>query len=613
MPRPFRLGRQIGRFAAIGTGLVVLGSSGAWAQCANNGGNAAFAPFGRGTALSSFIVGLDATNQSSLAQSTAFVSTPPNAKSGDVGGGVWSREIAGTTEVKSHSTTTLGGSHSDCDVKTKMDFVGGQVGADLGRFKLDGTDVHFGATVGYFDVKAKDRTPGESTFSSQMNVPFMGAYLALQNGNFAVDAQARADFYRSSLTDGFQGLNGQEVDARTYAFLINASYRFDLQNKWFVEPSIGGVFSRTSVDNLNVAGCGFQGGVGAGCGTTATYPGTVSIKDIESTLGRASLRVGTTIVNGNMAYQPFAVGSVFHEFAGNVKATIEDSFGLLGGPASVSMSRVGTYGHVGLGIAAVVLDSGWLGYARVDYRFGDNVEGVSVNTGLRYQFSPGASVAGAGEGSLKDEAPKPVAYNWSGFYVGGMISAERADVNYRFTDTLNDVRPEYAGFGAGGQLGYNIQRDGVVYGFEADLLGSNARGGSSCPSAFYFTCNAELSMLSVIGGRVGLTWEKALFYVKGGLAIGEVTMNTKQNFAPFTKFPDDQTAIGWAFGPGVEFALNDRWSAKAEMLFYHLGKETYTVFPTEQADGTISGQSLRIGVNYHFGHHGEADIYEPMK
>ena len=33
--------------------------------------------------------------------------------------------------------------------------------------------------------------------------------------------------------------------------------------------------------------------------------------------------------------------------------------------------------------------------------------------------------------------------------------------------------------------------------------------------------------------------------------------------------------LGWTVGGGMEFALTDRWSAKAEYMYYDLGKETY--------------------------------------
>jgi hypothetical protein len=31
-------------------------------------------------------------------------------------------------------------------------------------------------------------------------------------------------------------------------------------------------------------------------------------------------------------------------------------------------------------------DSGWLAYSRVDYRTGDNTEGLGVHTGIRYHW-----------------------------------------------------------------------------------------------------------------------------------------------------------------------------------------------------------------------------------
>ncbi|MBN9013549.1 MAG: autotransporter domain-containing protein, partial [Rhizobiales bacterium] len=50
-------------------------------------------------------------------------------------------------------------------------------------------------------------------------------------------------------------------------------------------------------------------------------PGNVSVAPINSALGRASLRVGTSLVYDSVAIQPFVTASVFHEFAGNVSTT----------------------------------------------------------------------------------------------------------------------------------------------------------------------------------------------------------------------------------------------------------------------------------------------------
>ena len=50
-------------------------------------------------------------------------------------------------------------------------------------------------------------------------------------------------------------------------------------------------------------------------------PAPTAINDIESKIGRLSLRGGTTIAASNMIWQPFGSASVFHEFAGDVTAT----------------------------------------------------------------------------------------------------------------------------------------------------------------------------------------------------------------------------------------------------------------------------------------------------
>ena len=57
--------------------------------------------------------------------------------------------------------------------------------------------------------------------------------------------------------------------------------------------------------------------------------------------------------------------------------------------------------------------------------------------------------------------------------------------------------------------------------------------------------------------RLGYTWGRALFYVKGGWAIGEVTAGEsdpsgKVAVASVTKWEN-----GWAAGGGMEFLLTE--------------------------------------------------------
>ena len=73
------------------------------------------------------------------------------------------------------------------------------------------------------------------------------------------------------------------------------------------------MWSRTTINPLDVAG------------VTGVFPspvsrGTVTVDDIESLLGRASLSVGTSFTHAGVLWQPFFTASVYHEFLGDVTA-----------------------------------------------------------------------------------------------------------------------------------------------------------------------------------------------------------------------------------------------------------------------------------------------------
>jgi hypothetical protein len=197
----------------------------------------------------------------------------------------------------------------------------------------------------------------------------------------------RFDFYRSSLSDPANGISGQGLNARGTGITTNVGYNIPLTSNWFIEPSAGIVLSRVSVDTFESPGT-FAKSVGF-FGTTFVVfgKGTVHFDDIESALGRASLRMGTTFSSGSLAWAPFVTASIFHEFAGNATATSEiTAGGVAGGILNSSTSRIGTYGQFGLGSSVGFGNSGWLSYGRVDLKTGSNVEALGVNIGLRYQW-----------------------------------------------------------------------------------------------------------------------------------------------------------------------------------------------------------------------------------
>jgi outer membrane immunogenic protein len=174
-----------------------------------------------------------------------------------------------------------------------------------------------------------------------------------------------------------------------------------------------------------------------------------------------------------------------------------------------------------------------------------------------------------------------------------------------------EAKPDFAGYLAGVQAGYNYQSGRFVWGVEGNVNLSNARGAEMAQNGFYGTgYYTDLEALGSLTMRLGYTWERALFYAKGGWAFGQIKEGEHLDPTQARDWPSTSTtrwANGWTLGGGMEFALTERWSAKAEYMHYDLGKQTYTVEPADapygqlQVDAATSGDSVLVGVNYHLG------------
>ncbi len=286
----------------------------------------ALVPFATGGSINSLVAGINAANTAFLNQSTAFIGAPPNPEPWQLGGGVWARGIGGQTDFKSTSTSTfsLNGTplsgNIRCNSTTKLNFSGVQIGTDIAQLNVDGWNLHGGSTLGYLGANANDFSSGGS-FSDTLQVPFVGLYGAATKGGFFVDGQARWNYYQNKLVDPSNGLFGQNLDARGLSINGNIGYNYGFADTWFIEPSAGVLWSKVSVDPLNTSGTFVLAQ-----STGLAPPGTVNISPIYSTLGRVSLRVGTSFSTDNWILQPFATISGFREFDRNNSANSHEQF-----------------------------------------------------------------------------------------------------------------------------------------------------------------------------------------------------------------------------------------------------------------------------------------------
>jgi len=239
------------------------------------------------------------------------------------------------------------------------------------------------------------------------------------------------------------------------------------------------------------------------------------------------------------------------------------------------------------------------------------------------------------------KAPPPVVavWNWTGFYIGASAGGHwaddridpaanpvgwgvggAADLN---TFTRTTLHPQ--GAIVGGQVGYNWQSGNFVLGVEADASwvdGTAAR--AQIPPVGFLVINAgdrmtnssKLDFLATFRGRAGLAAGDALFYVTGGLAVGE--LKTSDTFCSFggpcvggnlAVVNASETRAGWTVGGGIEYHVGGNWTVKAEYLYVDLG--TFSpVIPScancaVGSDITVNHKYTdnigRVGLNYKFG------------
>jgi opacity protein-like surface antigen len=618
--------------------LMLFSGSAAQAQCVGTGDLApppgppstqsvvAMAVAGVSASVNALTSSINTANTAFLTQSSALIGSPANPQPDQEGGGVWARGVGGHMSTSTTSTTevvnfgkSLNGNIT-CNTRTREDFAGVQIGTDVARLNVNGWNLHLGSTVGYLGARTQDATPaglnpGPPTFQDNLQIPFVGAYAAASYGNFLVDGQVRGDFFQNEVSDDNHGLSAQHFNARGISLTGNVAYNQKLGNQWFIEPSAGIVWSRTQVDPLNVPGTMVTNAPGPS--TLAIPPWLLTVNDIESTLGRLSVRVGTTVTSGNVVWQPFVSASVFHEFQGGAVGSLTTDFSAIHANAptlfsTVSSSSLGTYGQFGAGVAARIVGTGWVTYLRGDYRTGDNIEGWSINGGLRYTFGSDPATTGPAlaKAPIYKAPPAPAAYNWNGFYIGAYLGADWGHTSWNFVDTGAAIDPHFAGLLGGGEIGYNYQVGKWVLGVEGDIGSTNARGAQPCPTGFFYNCEINSNWLSTATARVGYAyWDRLLTYVKAGAVIAqdraEIVCDTGSRptggiVDGCPSQSDSKTRTGWTIGWGTEFGLTQNLSVKSETMYFDLGSDRYNVGGTPidiQKNGFIS----TVGLHYRFG------------
>lgn len=232
-----------------------------------------------------------------------------------------------------------------------------------------------------------------------------------------------------------------------------------------------------------------------------------------------------------------------------------------------------------------------------------------------------------GYGRTHDFAP---VVESAGNQAPGLVSGTLA-INEQIGDEDN-------GFVGGAQIGYNYNFSTWVIGAEADIsfFRLKSEGSFTASQSIIMglsdeiiegTVSHRLNWFGTMRARAGFILDNnTMLYGTAGLAFGHTKSEMNLHSSYDTGFfggliehdvlaSDSGMALGWTIGGGVEYALSQNWSIKAEYLYIDLGNDTFEAsvtpgqvnnlpVPTDTVTYTATSDNrfsvIRAGLNYRF-------------
>ena len=230
----------------------------------------------------------------------------------------------------------------------------------------------------------------------------------------------------------------------------------------------------------------------------------------------------------------------------------------------------------------------------------------------------------------KAPPPPPVmAYNWSGFYLGGNLGGKWSQYESSITSgsgaVLGFSGSGDASFVGGGQIGYMWQTGQWVFGIEGDIDATRlSKSFTAVTGVGPFVPGDTLALRNdwqaSARGRIGYAWDRTLIYFTGGGSWANI--KAAANFVPVGAIPGtvvsgDRTPFGWTIGGGLDYGIAPGWSLGVEYRFTRYQNDNSNSFGllTTTAGGTTTPLSISRSldtsevtarVNYHFNYSGPA-------
>ncbi|HYG28305.1 MAG TPA: autotransporter outer membrane beta-barrel domain-containing protein [Caulobacteraceae bacterium] len=290
----------------------------------------------------------------------------------DAGGGGWVRFTHDTAERDLMQSSQAGGNTFTYDNSFSQDGYAATVGVDLIAASAEDQGLVVGVMAGYTHSEIEyEQSPNHSQLDGFVGGVY-GSYLA---GPMFVDAI----FSGAGLVmhNDIPALNlfpaGTliETDVSVIGARVEAGWRIDLSEAFFVEPTAGLSYSRAKFEDVNARSADV-----ARAGNTLTYDDATSL--------RAGIggRVGLDVDHGAVQAQYSLRARAWNEFDGEAGATLQSS----GPSVQLADEFAGASTEVALGVALFSPDRALSAFADISAGRADNFSNTAATTGFRFRW-----------------------------------------------------------------------------------------------------------------------------------------------------------------------------------------------------------------------------------
>ena len=209
---------------------------------------------------------------------------------------------------------------------------------------------------------------------------------------------------------------------------------------------------------------------------------------------------------------------------------------------------------------------------------------------------------------LKDDGPgmpivpasAPAAFIWQGLYVGASLGGGwgTSTQTYNRAGDHGTASLDPAGGAAALSVGYNWQvANNWVAGVESDLGIMNVSQGATTVFDGHVWSTDMGPLWGTMRGRAGYLFSNDLMaYATAGLAFASIDDTSIGNTAGETA-AESGLRLGLALGVGVEYAMDETWSLKAEFMHMDFGDVSGQSANAEEYSFENSVNILRVGAN----------------